>query len=369
MKAGSFTPLTTGEYGRLRKKYPTAFSEEPGDWRANMDVARSLVAEFRSGTRDEEFLVTLVDEAHALINPEHSDGRGQFGFVGALGPQAYQIMRASEVTVFLLDPRQGFREHENTTLDDVRRWAEELGAEEPEIVSLEDCQFRCAGSKEYVDAIDGLLAASGAMPNGGSHGMPITFVDTPAGLDEALRPLVSAGSTCRLVASYAREWKSKDVAMPRSLPPAQMDFHEPYTEGGARRHWSKIWNYAPDMDYTLFVQAPLGSDMAGDPLGEVGCPYVVRNFDFDYVGLLWFSDLVWRGDRWAVNLDHVHETGIKRIKGRATRDPTSQDYADVLDAVKSAYRILLTRAMKGVFVWCEDGETRRFLQQHLGGAG
>ena len=69
MKAGSFTPLTTGEYGRLRKKYPTAFSEEPGDWRANMDVARSLVAEFRSGTRDEEFLVTLVDEAHALINP------------------------------------------------------------------------------------------------------------------------------------------------------------------------------------------------------------------------------------------------------------------------------------------------------------
>jgi hypothetical protein len=272
-------------------------------------------------------------------------------------------MRASEVTVFLLDPRQGFREHENTTLDDIRRWAEELGAEEPEIVSLEDCQFRCAGSKEYVDAIDRLFGGEPAVSVG--HDMPITFVDTPAALDSALMPLVSDGYTCRLVASYAREWKTKAAALPRRLRPELMDFHEPYIAGGEQRYWSKIWNFAPGLDYTLFVQAPLGSEMAGDPLAEVGCPYVVRNFDFDYVGLLWFSDLVSRDDRWVVNLEHVHETGIGRIKSRAARNPASQDYADVLDALKSAYRILLTRAMKGVFVWCEDEETRNFLEAHL----
>jgi len=158
---------------------------------------------------------------------------------------------------------------------------------------------------------------------------------------------------------------SCDLALPRSLRPEQMDFHEPYIDGGERRHWSKIWNFAPDADYTLFVQAPLGSEMAGDPLAEVGCPYVVRNFDYDYIGLLWFSDLVWRTDRWVVNLEHVHETGISRIKGRAARNPASQDYADVLDAVTSAYRILLTRAVKGLFVWCEDEETRGYLQKRL----
>jgi DUF2075 family protein len=91
----------------------------------------------------------------------------------------------------------------------------------------------------------------------------------------------------------------------------------------------------------------------------------VRNFDYDYIGLLWFSDLVWRTDRWVVNLEHVHETGISRIKGRAARNPASQDYADVLDAVTSAYRILLTRAIKGLFVWCEDEETRGYLQKRL----
>jgi hypothetical protein len=65
------------------------------------------------------------------------------------------------------------------------------------------------------------------------------------------------------------------------------------------------------------------------------------------------------------NLEHVHETGISRIKGRAARNPASQDYADVLDAVTSAYRILLTRAIKGLFVWCEDEETRGYLQKRL----
>ena len=94
---------------------------------------------------------------------------------------------------------------------------------------------------------------------------------------------------------------------------------------------------------------------------------MVRNFDFDYIGLLWFSDLVWRTDKWLVNLEHVHETGIGRIKSRAARDPTSQDYTDVLDATQSAYRILLTRAIKGIYIWCEDDETRVFLENRLTG--
>ena len=68
-----------------------------------------------------QFLVSIVDEAHALINPEHIEGRGQFGFATAFGPQAYHIIRSSVITVFLLDPQQGFRERENTTVGDMRK--------------------------------------------------------------------------------------------------------------------------------------------------------------------------------------------------------------------------------------------------------
>ena len=100
--------------------------------------------------------------------------------------------------------------------------------------------------------------------------------------------------------------------------------------------------------------------MAADPLSEVGCPYVVRGFDFDYVGLLWFSDLVWRGDRWQVQLDHIHESGLSRHLRRARKegDPEGPEHLALVEKVVQGYRILLTRARKGVFLWFEDEETR-----------
>ena len=103
-------------------------------------MLRSLVGDLRSGSRDEEFLVSIVDEAHALINPEHVEGRGQHGFAVAFRPQAYHAMRCSRITVFLLDVEQGFRDQENTSIDDLRTWAKELGVEHFDTISLEGCQ-------------------------------------------------------------------------------------------------------------------------------------------------------------------------------------------------------------------------------------
>ena len=128
VKATGYTPLSTHRFGSLRTTYPTAFQPE-AQWRDNMEMLRSIDPNFRSGSKDSEFLVSIVDEAHALINPEHSEGRGQFGFTTALGPQAYHIIRSSTVSVFLFDPRQGFRDRENTTVSDIKRWSSELGVE------------------------------------------------------------------------------------------------------------------------------------------------------------------------------------------------------------------------------------------------
>ena len=375
IKATQYTPLSTHAYGRLRKQHH--FKREP-DWRDNLALVRKLLPEFTSGSRDDEFLVSFVDEAHALINPEHTIARGQHGFTGAIGPQAYHIMRSSRVSVFLLDLKQGFRQHENTTVDDIRTWARELGSEVTE-VSLEDCQFRGAGSNFYRDFLTGLFGlgmADASLAKSSSAltqvqtpvglGLEFRFFDSPQALEEALRPLVADGHTCRLVASYSRKWKTKKLTRPHAIPLEQMDFHEAYEKDGVTKYWSKIWNFAPRSDdYTHFVQAPIGSHMNGDPLCEVGCPYVVRNFDYDYVGLLWFSDLVWRKGEWQVNLSHCHEAGISRLISAAKKG-SDENYQAVLAATKAAYRILLSRSMKGIYIWCEDRETREFLGKSFG---
>ena len=83
---------------------------------------------------------------------------------------------------------------------------------------------------------------------------------------------------------------------------------------------------------------------------------MVRGFDFDQVGMLWLSDLVRRKDRWVVQLEHVHETAMKPGLSRAKKgDQKARE--QVVERLKRGYRILLTRAIRGIHLWFEDEET------------
>ena len=147
-----------------------------------------------------------------------------------------------------------------------------------------------------------------------------------------------------------------------------MDFYEHVEDNNGVRFWSKIWNYVPQgNDYTHFIQAPPGSKMSADCLCEVGCPYAIRGFDFDYIGLLWLGDLKWRHDRWVVDPMKVFETGMRRRRSAAQAEANLNGpaHAALSRSVRKAYRILLTRMMKGIFIWCEDVETRNHLRLQL----
>ena len=96
-RATSYVPISTHAFGRLRTRYGVEFASDPGDWRENVEMLRNRGVEFQKGAGDEQYLISVVDEAHALINPEHVEGRGQFGFAPSLGPLAWHIIRASTV--------------------------------------------------------------------------------------------------------------------------------------------------------------------------------------------------------------------------------------------------------------------------------
>lgn len=413
-KATIFTPLTTHQLGRLRRQHGQAFLADASEWRANLQLLRNLGVGFSDASRDNQNLVTIVDEAHSLINPEQRAGRGQFGFVTALGPQAYHIIRASQLTILLLDPAQGYRERENTAVADIAAWSRELGGGEPEFISLEGAQFRCAGSAEYVSWVESLLAghpvaenqvhatawrnppppdapanvidfprsltpaslaraAEGGLPykvkmRRNIWGFDFQIFDTPTQLERTLRARASEGNSVRLLSSYSREWKTREATVPHDLPQSMQDFCENYLEDGVPRLWSRIWNFVPrgGTDYTAFIRAAPGSRMAHDSLCEVGCPYAVRGFDYDYVGILWLDDLVWRDSRWHVETACVHESGIMSLVNRARHEPSpGSAYRELLTRVAQAYRILLTRPLKGAYLWIPDEETHKYIVASL----
>jgi DUF2075 family protein len=399
-KATQFSPCTPNELGKLKSNFPGQF-DDVSKWRENLSLLRKIKGEFKPA--DNSYLVTVVDEAHALVNPESPDARGAVGLPVNFGPSGYHIIRSSVVSVFLLDGKQGFRDQETTTRSEIERWAGELGAEVMPVISLENRQFRCGGSTEYIDWIDGVVSAEpiseltrlaafwrenlptnsiGAealrvaeddsselvpFPNP-RHRFVFELVDSPAELEATLAAHHREGETVRLVSSFARKWVTEKAARPHELPPSMQDFRLTWKNQSGTHTWSRIWNWrnAPE-GYVSWIDPSPGVPMAENPLIEVGCPYTVRGFDYDYLGILWLSDVVWRSDHWEVILGNVHESGLKRHRQRAAHEesPSDPHHKALLHKVLQGYRILLSRALKGVYVWCEDSETSERLEACL----
>jgi DUF2075 family protein len=313
--------------------------------------------------------------------------------------------------VFFLDPEQSFRVRENTTIEDISAWALELGAS-VERVSLHGVQFRCAGSAEYVAWVESLLGGGSAALNRvyasvwhrgksisrgkpianhsgnviafpackegfaqaghvaaeGTHGYVVPRLGaSEAGMDfrvfrdpfemESELRRIADGCSVRLVSTYSRPWKTESSTFPHRLPSEALDFNEVVeSQDGKQRTWSRPWNFVPGQDYTGFVAGRPGLPIHDDPLCEVGCTYAVRGFDFDYLGLLWLDDLLWRDGKWIAHLKNVHEGPVA---------PAGPKGANVIEKLRQAYRILLTRAIRGMFVWIPDNETREHVMRSL----
>jgi DUF2075 family protein len=389
-RASSFQPIRGADYSKLLSTHQIQSGGRTG-WRATLKAFKEFGIEYSSERRDNSCALTVVDEAHALMNPEHSEVDPFSGIHVELGPVGYHIIRCSRVSIFFLDPQQGFREKENTSIDDLKAWSAELDSQFIDVADLSGTQFRCAGSAEYVSWVEALLANAPTdtlvamarrwhvQPSFSSirdSGVPLSeapirgfdfrVFDNPLQLEEALRARLAERHEVRLLASFARQWRSKKLTSMRQVTDDDYDFDIPIKTDAGSVRWRKLWNLKEGpFGYTAFVQAPVGSAMYRDPLAQIGCPYVVRGFDYDYVGLLWLSDLRAVDGGLTPDPSHVHETQLKRTKAAARRgEPGATERLDT--AVKQAYRILLTRGLKGIYIWFEDDTTRRHVEASLG---
>lgn len=369
--ANSFNPgLNTNTWRKAMQA--KGHSVEIENWRDNLKLFYEEGG--RSRTPDDLYFLSIVDEAHALIDPTVEGKRGisPSGWTIHAGPQAWHIIRASRISVFLLDGDQSYRDNETTTSNRIREFAHEFGAEIHD-VSLEEAQFRSGGAKEYMDWLNSMLEIDGTSaptkqwrrtstnPDGLFE---FEIVDTPFELDRRLASKSDSGYTVRLVSSYSRPWNTKGIQNPHDIETHQHDF----VIACGDETWSRVWNYIPDQDYSTFIQAPAGSRVAENPLAEVGCPYVIRGFDYDWLGVLWLDDLVRRDDQWKLNLDSIHESAWKSTLSRARKKGEgSPEYKELLYKLLRGYRIILSRAIHGVFVFIQDEETRRYVELNLHG--
>lgn len=282
--------------------------------------------------------VAILDEAHRIRTVSTS----RFTPAKARSGKAQidDILDASRVTVFFIDDLQVVRPGEVGSTDLIRESAAKRGIELREF-KLE-AQFRANGSDSFIQWVDNTLEL-GRTPQvlwPVDDDFDFQIVGSARELERLIRLRAAEGSTARLVAGFCWPWSDPDEA----------GLLVPDVKVG---DWAMPWNAKAEAR-RLGPSIPRSDFWASAPEGieQVGCVYTAQGFEFDYVGVIVGPDLVYRplDGGWVGQPEESRD----RIVSRGVTDEEFTRF------VKSTYRVLLTRGLRGCYVHFVDAATRDF---------
>ncbi len=88
---------------------------------------------------------------------------------------------------------------------------------------------------------------------------------------------------------------------------------------------------------------------------RVGNVYLAQGFEFDYIGVIFGNDLVYD---FSIN-------DWRAISKNSYDIEAKKNNPKLVNHLKNAYRVLLTRAHKGVYVYFMDKDTEKYFRSHL----
>lgn len=271
------------------------------------------------------FDVLVVDEAHRL-----NQLSGMYGNLGE--NQVKELLTSANCTVFFVDDDQIVTLNDIGHTTELQRWAQALGCD---ITCLElSSQFRCNGSDGYLAWLDEILGLrSSANSNFDRDSFDFQVFESPAALHAVIEKKNRAANKARMVAGYCWNWKSKNN-------PAEYDIEIP--EHGYRKRWNL------DKDGSLWIIAPHSID-------EVGCIHTCQGLELDYVGVIIGPDLVFR-DGEIIAVPEARSSQDRTIRGwkKLMRTDPERTKERIDRIVRNTYRTLMTRGMKGCYVYCCD---------------
>ncbi|WP_254859857.1 DUF2075 domain-containing protein [Gordonia sp. IITR100] len=284
--------------------------------------------------------VIICDEAHRIR--ETSTNRFTRAINRTGRPQVEELIDAARVPVFLLDEDQIVKPSERGSVDEIQRAAERMGCA-IKVIRL-DGQFRCGGSQAYDYWVRRLLELEpgGPIRWEGDEAFDVSVDETPSAVESFLRQMLDEAYSARMVAGYCWKWSTPEKG-------------EPLADDITIGNWRRPWN---NPKTTRHEGAPGRELWATDPagFGQIGCVYTAQGFEYDYGGVIFGPDLVWRTDRWVAQPDQSYDRQVK------TADRAAFDRA-----IRNTYKVLLTRGMRGMRLYSADAETQDMLRSLVEG--
>lgn len=287
-------------------------------------------------TKPNTFDTLIVDEAHRL-----NEKSGLYSNLGE--HQIKEIINASRCAVFFIDEDQRVTLNDVGTLKEIYKWAELAYAEVTEMEL--SSQFRCNGSDGYLAFLDHILQIR-ETANTTLEGIDYDFriFSDPNELRQAIVEKNDINNKSRMVAGYCWQWLSKKNPEAYDVVIPEYDF-------------KMKWNLT--QDGSLWIISP-------ESVNEIGCIHTCQGLEVDYIGVVIGPDLIVRDGK-----------VLTQPLARARSDRSVFGYKKLLERkpeegkkilrsiIKNTYRTLMTRGMKGCYVYFTDKETEEYFKNLL----
>ena len=289
-----------------------------------------------TNTSSNMFDALIVDEAHRL-----NEKSGMFKNLGE--NQIKEIIGAANFSVFFLDENQKVTLSDIGSEEEITKWANFHNAK---IHTLElTSQFRCSGSDGYLAWLDNTLeireTANQVLE---SNDYDFKIFDDPNELRDVIYEKNKESNKARLVAGYCWDWNSKKT-------PIAMDIIIP------ENNFKMRWNLGSDG--MLWIIKP-------ESVSEVGCIHTCQGLEVDYVGVIIGNDILYRdgkiiADAYSRSRNDKSIFGFKKMMKENPLETEKK-----LDSIiKNTYRTLMSRGMKGCYVYFTDKETREYFKTRV----
>jgi uncharacterized protein len=279
--------------------------------------------------------VLIVDEAHRLSEKS--------GFYKNEGEnQIKEIINSAHTSVFFIDEAQKVTWSDIGEIEEIKRFALEANAhiQEYELLS----QFRCGGSDDYLEWLDSILGLRKSSQLFSKKSFDFRVYDNAKELHQEIKSKNRTNNRSRVVAGYCWNWVSKkdsrlfDIQIPDE-------------------NYKAKWNLSQYGNNWIIDE---------NSVDEVGCIHTCQGLEVDYVGVIIGEDLKFDGTRLVTDASKRAKTdqSLKGYKKELTRSPVSAE-SKVDELIRNTYRTLMSRGMKGCYVYAVDQKTRDFFKKSI----
>lgn len=331
LKIGLVVPMTS-----LRKTLKKVFKQVQG-LRSSMVIGPSDVIK-------EHYDVLIVDEAHRLrqkknLMPGHHKVferiNAQLGLKD--GNEWDWIRCCSDYQILFYDDTQTVKP---TDIDNgvFQRLVQKENTEEYFLTS----QMRVAAGQDYIAYVENILYEYGNPKKKKFKNYEFLLFDQIQDLVRTLQEKEREVGLCRLVAGYAWKWKTQNKALDQIRSEQLYDI---------------------EIESSRFIWNSVNEDWVNseNAVNEVGCIHTVQGYDLNYAGVIVGPELAYDEQTQSIV---VHAEHYFDRFGKAS----IHDEKILKHYILNIYKVLLTRAIKGTFVYVCDPALRNYFRQWIDSA-